>query len=70
MRSPHGILCISDSPSGLHGDYWELVGNAGWSPHGAHGDSLWTPQSLCGLHGNPWVSVKYLTSPYSESDFY
>ena len=32
-----------DSPSGLHGDYWELIGNAVWTPHRVHVDSLWTP---------------------------
>jgi hypothetical protein len=43
MRSPCGVLNISDSPSGLHVDYWESVGNGVWSPHGVHVDSLWTP---------------------------
>src|ERR1700683_51216 len=67
--SPHGVLTISDSPSGLHVDSsWSLRRLLGtsrkcfhgfpWSPHGVHVDSLWTPQSLHGLRGNPWGSVK------------
>src|SRR6266478_3458500 len=70
MRSPRRVsmessvfqtvpLDSTSTPHGVHRDYWELVGNAVWSPHGVHVDSLWTPQSLHGLHGNPWVSVKY-----------
>jgi len=44
------------TPHGVYGDYWELVGNAVWSPHRLYMESIW---SLHGLHGNVWVSVKY-----------
>jgi hypothetical protein len=33
------------------------------SLHGIHVYSLWTPQSLHGVHGNIWVSVKYSCIP-------
>src|ERR1700683_484502 len=57
--TPHGLLM--DSTWSL----WRLLETSRkcfhgfpWSPHGVHVDSLGTPQSLHGLRGNPWGSVK------------
>jgi hypothetical protein len=56
-KSPHGIHCISDSPSRLYMDSTQspcrLLGTSRkwtmeslWSPHGLHEDSLRSPQRL------------------------
>ena len=40
------------TPCGVYGDYWELVGNAVWSPHRLYMESPW---SLHGVHVDIYV---------------
>jgi hypothetical protein len=54
--TPHGLLMESMETIRTGRKYSH---GFPWSPHGVHEESLWSPQSLHGVHGNPWGSVKY-----------
>jgi hypothetical protein len=64
LWTPCGVFMDSTwTPHGVHGDYWELVGNAVWSPHGLY---METPQSLHGW--KPVGECKVLEGPMDDVD--